>query len=240
MPVHPLLAQRWSPRGLDADHELDQSSVLALLEAARWAPSANNSQPGRFLVAHRGEEAFTRLLRILTPGNRSWAHAASALVLVAAKTVDDTGRSRPWALFDTGQAVAALSVQAEADGLSIHQMGGFDANAARHEFDLEEALTPLVVLAVGRRDPDAELREPLAAHERAPRSRETARGPHADRARGPHATGRMSTPRHSDARLPEGTPRSDLAPSPCGVGVPGGVTCTGGRPCCCRSAGGQR
>src|SRR4051794_2517788 len=51
-------------------------------------------------------------------------------------------------------------------------MGGFDADAARSEFDLEEALTPLVVLAVGRRDPDAELPEPLAARERAPRSRE--------------------------------------------------------------------
>jgi nitroreductase len=172
VPVHPLLAQRWSPRGLDIAHELDQRSALALLEAARWAPSANNSQPWRFLVAHRGEEAFTRLLGILAPGNRSWAHAASALVLVAAQTVDDACRPRPWPLFDTGQAVAALSVQAEADGLSVHQMGGFDADAARHQFDLDTSLTPLVILAVGRRDPDAELPEPLAARERAPRTRE--------------------------------------------------------------------
>src|SRR3954467_9846420 len=172
VPVHPLLAQRWSPRGLDAGYELDQRAVLALLEAARWAPSANNSQPWRFLVAHRGEEAYTRLLGILAPGNRSWAHAASALVLVAAQTVDDTGRTRPWALFDTGQAVAALSVQAEAEGLSVHQMGGFDVDAAHREFDLEATLSPLVVLAVGRRDPDVELPEPLAAPESAPRARE--------------------------------------------------------------------
>jgi nitroreductase len=172
VPVHPLLAQRWSPRGLDATHELDQYGVRALLEAARWAPSANNSQPWRFLVTHRGEQAFARLLDVLAPGNRSWAHAASALVLVAAQTADDAGRARPWALFDTGQAVAALSVQAEADGLSIHQMGGFDADAAHREFDLEATLSPLVVLAVGRRDPDAELPEPLAAREHAPRSRE--------------------------------------------------------------------
>jgi nitroreductase len=103
VPVHPLLVQRWSPRGLDAGHELDQCSVLALLEAARWAPSANNSQPWRLLMAHRGEEAFTRLLGILAPGNRSWAHAASALVLVAAQTLDDTGRPRPWAPFDTAR-----------------------------------------------------------------------------------------------------------------------------------------
>jgi nitroreductase len=171
VPVHPLLAQRWSPRGLDAGHELDERSVRALLEAARWAPSANNSQPWRFLVAHRGEQAFSRLLDTLAPGNRSWAHAASALVLVAAQTVDDTGRPRPWALFDTGQAVAALSVQAGADGLSVHQMGGFDADAARQEVGLDATMTPLVVLAVGRHDPEAELPEPLAARERAPRTR---------------------------------------------------------------------
>jgi hypothetical protein len=50
-------------------------------------------------------------------------------------------------------------------------MGGFDADAARHAFDLEPDLTPLVVAAVGRLDPRAELPEPLASRERAPRSR---------------------------------------------------------------------
>jgi nitroreductase len=172
VPVHPLLAQRWSPRGLDATHEVDQRTVLALLEAARWAPSANNSQPWRFLVGHRGDDVFGSLLAVLAPGNRSWARSASVLVLVAAQTVDDAGRHRPWALYDAGQAVAALSVQAQADGLSVHQMGGFDADAARAMFDLDPALTPAVVLAVGRHDPAVELPEPLATRERAPRSRE--------------------------------------------------------------------
>jgi nitroreductase len=172
VPVHPLLAQRWSPRGLDATHEVDQRGVLALLEAARWAPSANNSQPWRFLVGQRGDDVFATLLTVLAPGNRSWAHAASVLVLVAAQTVDDAGRPRPWALYDAGQAVAALSVQAQADGLSVHQMGGFDADAARGVFALDAALTPAVVLAVGRHDPTADLPEPLATRERAPRSRE--------------------------------------------------------------------
>jgi hypothetical protein len=51
-------------------------------------------------------------------------------------------------------------------------MGGFDADAVREVFDLDAALTPAVVLAVGRHDPSAELPEPLATRERAPRSRE--------------------------------------------------------------------
>ncbi|MFP5334632.1 MAG: nitroreductase family protein [Actinomycetes bacterium] len=172
VPVHPLIAERWSPRGFDGRHVLDDRTTTALLEAARWAPSANNSQPWRFLVGHRGDEHHGRLLESLAPPNRAWADAASALVLVAARRHDGRGRPLRWAVYDTGQAVAALSVQAAAEGLHVHQMGGFDADAVRDAFALDDAVQPLVVLAVGRRDPGAELPEPLASREVAQRTRE--------------------------------------------------------------------
>jgi nitroreductase len=172
VPVHPLLAERWSPRGFDRTHELDDAALTALLEAARWAPSAQNSQPWRFLVTRRGEEAHGRLFAALAPGNRAWAGTASALILVAARTVGDNGAPQPWALYDTGQAVAALVTQAQADGLAVHQMGGFDVAAVRAEFGLGDILTPIVVLAIGRRDGTADLSEPLAARETAPRARQ--------------------------------------------------------------------
>ena len=171
VPVNPLLAQRWSPRGFDPAHDLSDRDVDALLEAARWAPSARNSQPWRFLVGRRGDETFALLADLLATGNRSWAPTSSALVLVVAQTTDETGRARPWALYDTGQAVAALSVQAEASGLSVHQMAGFDADASRQSLGLGPDLAPVVVMAVGRHDPTADLPEPLAARERAPRTR---------------------------------------------------------------------
>src|SRR4051794_41948825 len=95
VPVHPLLAQRWRPRGLDATHALDERSVQALLEAARWAPSANNSQPWRLLVDHRGEGLFTPLLGGLAPRNRRPAPAPRAPGLRAAQAVGDAGRPRP-------------------------------------------------------------------------------------------------------------------------------------------------
>lgn len=169
--LHPLLAERWSPRGFSREHRLEDKQVVALLEAARWAPSANNSQPWRFAVAHRGDATFQRLTGILAEGNRTWAAHASALILVAAQTVDDTGRVRRWALYDTGQAVAALTMQALADGLHVHQMGGFDADGAREAFDLDESLTPAVVLAIGEYDASADLPEPFASREASPRSR---------------------------------------------------------------------
>ena len=171
VPVHPLLAERWSPRGFDGAHELGDRALTALLEAARWAPSAQNSQPWRFLVTRRGEEAHDQLFAALAPGNRAWAGTASALVLVAARTVGDEGDPQPWALYDTGQAVAALVTQAQADGLAVHQMGGFDTGTVRAEFGLGDALTPVVVLAIGRRDSTADLPEPFAARETAPRTR---------------------------------------------------------------------
>ncbi len=171
VPLHPLLSERWSPRAFDAAHEVSDGAVTALLEAARWAPSANNSQPWRFLVTHRGDRDFARLVDVLAPGNQVWARHASVLVLVAAETVDENGAPRSHALYDTGQAVAGLVSQAQAEGLATHQMGGFDAGRAVETFELAANITPVVVVAVGLHDPSAVLPEPLAARESAPRTR---------------------------------------------------------------------
>jgi len=83
----------------------------------------------------------------------------------------DDGRPQPWALYDTGQAAAALVTQAQADGLAVHQMGGFDTDAVRAGFGLPDALTPVVVLAIGLPGDAIGLPEPLAAREGAPRTR---------------------------------------------------------------------
>jgi nitroreductase len=169
--LHDLLAARRSTRAFDAAHALDDATLSRLLEAARWAPSANNVQPWRFVVAPRGTRTFERLFTALAPGNRVWAGAASALVLAVAQVRDDQGNERPWAGYDLGQAVAHLSVQAQAEGLDVHQMGGFDAAAAAGAFGLGADLRPMVVVAIGRHAPHVELPSPYAERERAPRTR---------------------------------------------------------------------
>jgi nitroreductase len=169
--LHPLLASRWSPRALDAAHALSSEQLTCLLEAARWAPSASNTQPWRFAVTLRGTAEHAAVLDALAPGNQVWAHAASALVVAAAETVAPDGAPRPWALYDTGQAVAHLSVQAEHEGLAVHQMGGFDRDRVRSVLAAPDSVEPLVVLAVGRRGDLSALPEPLAGRETEPRTR---------------------------------------------------------------------
>ena len=166
VPVHPLLARRWSSRAFDPHHELEDDQLTALLEAARWAPSASNTQPWRFAVTRRGTAEHDAVLSALAAGNQVWARDASALVVAAFRT---TGAAQPWAVYDAGQAVAHLSVQAEAEGLAVHQMGGFDRD--RLTSVLPEGVTPLVVVAIGLRGEPARLAEPFAGRETAARVR---------------------------------------------------------------------
>jgi nitroreductase len=170
VPVHPLLSRRWSSRAFDPGHELEEEQLTALLEAARWAPSASNTQPWRFAVARRGTAEHGAVLGTLASGNQAWARDASALVVVAARTTGDDGAAQPWAVYDVGQAVAHLSVQAQAEGLAVHQMGGFDRDRLTSVLSADE-VTPLVVVAVGLRGEPARLTEPFAGRETAARVR---------------------------------------------------------------------
>ncbi|MFB9658310.1 nitroreductase family protein [Glycomyces mayteni] len=170
VPIHPLLATRHSTRALAPDTDLTDAQIAALLEAARWAPSAGNTQPWRFLLAKRGTGEFKRVLDCLNPGNRDWAGHASAL-LVAVRTDANARGPLSHAMYDLGQAMAHLTFQAAAEGLTVRQMGGFDAAALASEFDLEAPLVPTTVAAIGVAGDPADLPEHVAGPDRKLRER---------------------------------------------------------------------
>ena len=168
--LHPLLRQRWSPRRFDEAHSLTHQDLLPLLEAARWAPSAGNTQPARWLVTLRGDPGHALLVGCLSEGNRPWAPRAAALLVAVATEADADGRPYPWHLHDTGQAAAHLTLQATALGLHVHQMGGFDAAAVHRVFGLTDRQVAAVVVAVGALG-GGPLPDRLAQREQAPRTR---------------------------------------------------------------------
>jgi nitroreductase len=170
VPVHPLIAARWSPRALDPDGKVTDEQLRAVLEAARWAPSHGNTQPARFLVGRRGDETYARLFDLLSTRNKGWAHPAAVLVLACAATVNEKG-AMPMPEYGVGLAAENLVLQAVAEGLVAHQMGGFNKEGAKLVFSLPLDVEPLVVIALGVLGSPDLLDEERRARELAPRRR---------------------------------------------------------------------
>lgn len=150
--LHPLLASRWSPTAFDDTHDEDWVTVDLLLEAARWAPSAGNSQPWAFVVGLRGDDVHARLVRHLARSSGRWAPAASILIAnLSHRLVDTTDwEYSEFAHYDLGQAVAHLTVQARALGLFVRQFRAFDRDAVEAEFGVPAHWEVTTMCAVGR------------------------------------------------------------------------------------------
>ncbi|CAN2228036.1 Nitroreductase [Candidatus Nanopelagicaceae bacterium] len=171
IPVNEIIATRRSPRSFNEIAEISNEDLLAILEAARWAPSAFNGQPWRFFVGKRGDEVFTEILSSLGEFNQKWAHKASALILVASTTVKGDGSPHNDYQYDCGLSVAQLAIEAHDRGLIVHQMTGFDKSIAESALTMDATLVPVVVAAVGVQDVPEKLSGPMLERELAKRER---------------------------------------------------------------------
>jgi len=174
-PIHDLLAERWSPRAF-ADRAVTHEMLGSLFEAARWAPSCFNDQPWYFVFGCKGEsddgDAWNKVHDCLVEANQVWAKHAPVLGISVARTkFTFNGNDNRHAMYDTGAAAFALTVQAQARGLAVHQMGGFDADAAKTAFGIPADHTPMAAIAIGYEGSADQLEGDLAERERAPRER---------------------------------------------------------------------
>lgn len=143
--IAPLLRQRWSPKTFDPHHVVGDEDVRLLLEAARWAPSARNVQPWRFVVGRRGDATWTRM-RPFVAGYSDWALDASLLV---ANLYEAWLPTIDLPLYDLGGAVAHMSLQGEALGLHARQFGTFDRDGFSRGFGVEPPFAVVTVTAFG-------------------------------------------------------------------------------------------
>jgi nitroreductase len=148
--IHELLHKRWSPRMFSAQ-PIAPETLGSLFEAARWAPSSRNEQPWRFIVASQDQpEVFERAFGCLTEGNQRWAHNVPILMFgIAKRNFEHNDRPNAYAWYDLGQAMTNLTVQASAEGLYVHQMGGFQKDCVRIKFNIPEEYEPVVAVAIG-------------------------------------------------------------------------------------------
>jgi nitroreductase len=159
----PIITTRFSACAL-AGKPVDRDTLLALVEAASFAPSSMNEQPWRFLIAQG--ERMEKLSDCLTPRNQIWAGEAAALILLMSKkTFTHNGKDNAWHLSDAGCASGFLMLEAEHRGLYAHPMGGFDKQKTRELFGIPEDLAIIEVIAVGWPSDITELPEALREQE---------------------------------------------------------------------------
>jgi nitroreductase len=167
--IEPHFLDRWSPRAFTGEAIPDQV-LMSLFEAARWAPSAFNVQPWRFVYARRDTPAWAPLFETLIAYNQQWVCNASALIYL----ISDRFRRKPGAepqpndshSFDAGAAWACLALQARSMGWAAHGMSGFTPPAAYKAMGVSQADYRVeAAIAVGRPADKQVLPEALQARE---------------------------------------------------------------------------
>jgi nitroreductase len=169
--VEDLIRRRWSPR-IFSDQEVPSEELTRLFEAARWAASSSNEQPWRFIVGRRGDETYKKIFDSLVEFNQMWVKTAPVLMVsIAKKTFTSNGSPNRYAMHDVGAASATLALQATADGLHIHSMGGFDQEQVRASFAIPSDYEIGAAIALGYFGNPDDLHERMRKNEVAPRER---------------------------------------------------------------------
>jgi nitroreductase len=160
--IDPVNTNRWSPRSF-LSKPVEERDLLGILEAARWAPSAFNDQPWRFIVA-RSEEDRQKFYSFISEFNLVWCKSAPVLIMIVSQSVTERGDSRSHA-FDTGASWGLMSLEAARKGLSTHAMTGFDFAKAREVLNVPEGYELQALIAIGYRGPKEQLPESLRERE---------------------------------------------------------------------------
>ncbi|KRB62978.1 nitroreductase [Rhizobium sp. Root708] len=151
-PIEPIFLDRWSPRAFTGE-VIAEEQVLAVLDAAHWAPSSANQQPWRFIYALQGSDDWEKFVSLLVEANQEWAKSASALIFVVSKGFSGDfaeGRKSYTHSFDAGTAWGYLALQAKFSGFYAHGMGGIKHEEIQQTFVIPEGYRVEAGIAFGR------------------------------------------------------------------------------------------
>lgn len=171
--IHPLILNRWSPRSMTGE-EMTDKELMALFDAARWAPSSYNNQPWRFLYAKRNTPSWTLFYSLMGEFNQSWTKDAAVLVVaISGKNFEHNNKPSVTHSFDTGAAWMAMALEAAWRGYVIHGMEGFDFEKAKRDLNIPDDYQVEAMIAIGKRAPITHLPPDLQKRE-APSTRKSA------------------------------------------------------------------
>ena len=154
-----------------ANKPLEAETVEVLLDAFRWAPSSNNRQPWRVLIAS-SSEAQRIFDDALSPGNKQWALVAPLkMVIIGMPDEQPEKNGLQNFMLDMGFAMENMMVQGYAMGLTMHGMAGFDYDKICKGFALPANAKPVALMAAGHRGKVEDLIEEVRAKDLKVRTR---------------------------------------------------------------------
>jgi nitroreductase len=173
--AHPILrplTRRWSPYGY-SDEPVTHAELRSIFEAARWAASAFNEQPWRFVVGTREQpEAHEKILSCLVEANQAWARHAPVLVLCCvSRRFARNDKDNRAAEHDLGLATGNLMAEASERGLLVHAMAGVELEKAATAHALPDGFEVWTALAIGHPGKPKDLEPGVLARDDKPRER---------------------------------------------------------------------
>ena len=156
-----IAQNRQSCRIYDPERPVEPEKLTAVLEAARLAPSACNSQPYHFTVC-QGEAAKQAALACQDHGMNKFASQAPVLIIVSEQPYSKSAamgarvKKNDYRSIDIGIAAAYLTAEATAQGLSSCILGWFDDAKLRPITGLDAPAR--LVIALGYAAPEEKFR----------------------------------------------------------------------------------
>lgn len=152
---------RQSCRNFNSERKVEKSKIDAILQSARLSPSACNSQPYHFTVCV-GEVAKSVAKATMGMGMNKFVDKAPVLIVVSEESYNATAalgakvKHNDYRSIDIGIAVAYLTAESAAQGLSTCILGWFDDKAIRSVCELDNPVR--LVVALGYAADDDKLR----------------------------------------------------------------------------------
>ena len=149
---------RQSCRSYDETRDVEQEKLEAILESARLAPSACNSQPYHFTVC-RGETAKAAAAATQGMGMNKFSSQAPVLIVISEADYNKTAamgakvKGNDYRSIDIGIATAYLTAEATAQGLSTCILGWLDDSKLRKLCNLDHPVRLVVTLGYAKDDP---------------------------------------------------------------------------------------
>ena len=145
-----LFERRFSCRSFEPT-ALSDAELEPLIEAARWAPSAGNLQPWRFVVV-RSPTLRDELAR--SAHGQEFVAVAPVVIVVCAVPAESARRYRErgeqlYCLQDTAAAVENILLAATEHGLGSCWVGAFDEDAAARCLSVPFGWRPVAMIPVG-------------------------------------------------------------------------------------------